>query len=198
MWVWTFVEWYWQRRAKVGYSERNLSQYHFVHQSANLECNEVENSLHVERLTTTIRPISFSCDAVWVVRGQHFRETCCLFLQSRKFLPSTLRHVLPQCRCRIIVTKCLASYPCMVILIPSWYFVNQFAQLGTIGYGTKSANACSINVTFLDRFKPSVTWTTRTPSVEPWKDLWLMSWKEFEWKRSWPTQGISLVLALNC
>jgi hypothetical protein len=150
MWVWTLVEWYWQRKAKVGYSERNLSQYHFVHQSAHLEWTEVENSLHGERLTTTIWPISLSCDAVWVVRWQRFGETCCFFLQSRKFLPSTLKHVLPQRRCRIFTTKCLVSYPCMAILIPSCYLWTKLPSSDR-----------SINVTFLDCFKHSVPWTIR-------------------------------------
>jgi len=98
--------------------------------------------------------ISLSCHAVWVARRQRFWETRCLLLQSRKFLPSTLRrHVVPERRCRVFITKCLPSYPCMIILIPSCYFVKQYAQLGLIGYGTKSGSACSLNVTFLDCFK---------------------------------------------
>jgi len=43
----------------------------------------------------------------------------------------------------------------MVILITSYYFVNQFAQLGLIGHGNKYGNACSLNVIFLDCFKHS-------------------------------------------
>jgi hypothetical protein len=127
-------KWYWQRKAKgmlLGEKSR----------------------LHGERLPTSILP--YHCLAMlYGLLHENVSEKSCLILQRRKFLPSTMtRHVLPQSRCRIFITKYFVSYPYMVILIPSCYFVNQYPQFEQIGHGTKGANACSVHVTFVDCFK---------------------------------------------